>query len=94
LFHARESEKAEDGLDTAEQREEPLVKQWLAIEKADTTGILRKTGISARDYVLTLTVLMQTTFDAQLNVKPRTATNAANIAFYKKNRAELEKFLE
>lgn len=87
LFNKEYGDKTED--DEANAPEQPLEKQWQKIEKLDTKGILRKAGISARDYVLTVTTVMQTTIDVELKEKARTLTNAANIEFFKKNRAEI-----
>ena len=86
MFKATNKKAADEGDNAVEQ---PLSKQWEKIEKGDTTGILPKVGISARDLMLTLTTVMQTTIDVQLKAKPRTATNAANMEMFKKNQAEI-----
>ena len=63
--------------------EEPLANQWTAIEQADTAGILRKAGISARDYLMTLTVILQTMIDVTLNEKPRSEINKAVVCSHR-----------
>ena len=92
LLEAAYPEKKGD--DDATDSEQPLEKQWLDVEKQDTKGIFRKAGMSARDFVLTVTTIMQTTIDVELKEKPRSATNAANVELIKKNRAEIEAIMK